>query len=91
MEPMNKHIKVSLVTHSINPAADGVLMPDGYKAVQEWQSAVITDISDDCISVDDYDVGSVIVFPGNMLLSVTSAGEQYHFVQENYVICKSGS
>jgi len=91
MEPMNKHIRISLVNHNTATAVDGVLMPDGYKAVQEWQSAVITDISDDCISVDEYDVGSVIVFPGNMLLSVTSAGEEYHFVQENYVICKSGS
>lgn len=88
MKPMNRHIKLQIN----NPAPidmDGVLMPEDYKIVQEWQSAIVTEVSDDCQTFSQTDVGSIVVFSGNMLMTVDALGNQYHFVQENYIVCKS--
>ena len=90
MKPMNRHLKIALATHHPTDSEVGdVLMPEGYKAVQAWQAAVITEISADCKLFAPSDVGSLVVFSSPMLLSVDALGEQYHFVQENYIICQS--
>ena len=88
MKPMNRHLKIQISS----PAPldmDGVLMPVDYKVVQEWQSAIISEVSEDCTSFTNADIGSMVVFAGNMLMSVDALGNQYHFVQENYIVCKS--
>ena len=88
MIPMNRHVRVDIVQQAPSDAAGGVLMPEDYKAVQEWEVGVGKEVSSDCerFSVDD--VGGVVVFRGNMLVCVDALGGQYHFVQENYVVCK---
>lgn len=88
MKPMNRHIKIALMDQSPADEAGGVLMPDGYAPTQEWQSATIVDVADTCESFDIADSGSVVVFPGNMLLAVETMEQKFHFVQENYVVCK---
>ena len=87
MEPMNRHVRVDIV-HQSSPEAGGVLMPEDYKVVQEWEVGVVKEISLDCEHFSTDDVGGVVVFPGNMLVCVDALGGQYHFVQENYVVCK---
>tara|TARA_R100000152_G_C6768701_1_gene194278 strand:- start:1430 stop:1717 length:288 start_codon:yes stop_codon:yes gene_type:complete len=87
MTPMNRHIKVDIVQQA-PPEAGGVLMPDDYKALQEWETGVIKEVATNCEHFTPKDVGSVVVFPGNMLVCVDALGNQYHFVQENYVVCR---
>ena len=88
MKPMNRHIKIGLVEHSPSDTR-GVLMPEGYKAIQEWQAGVVKAVAESCEGFDRNDTGTLVVFPGNMLLSVDVLGEQHHFVQENYIVCRS--
>ena len=88
MKPMNRHIKIGLAKRTPVDVG-GVLMPDGYQPTQEWQAAVVKEVAEGCESFSCDDVGATVVFPGNMLLSVDVLGEEYHFVQENYVVCKS--
>tara|TARA_B100000131_G_scaffold314967_2_gene352624 strand:- start:129 stop:413 length:285 start_codon:yes stop_codon:yes gene_type:complete len=87
MTPMNRHIKVDIVQQT-PPDSGGVLMPEDYKALQEWETGVIKEVAKNCEHFSSKDVGSVVVFPGNMLLCVDALGSQFHFVQENYVVCR---
>ena len=88
MIPMNRHLEVGLVQET-SAENTGVLLPEGYTQAQEWQTAVVKQVSDACESFNNRDIGAVVVFPGNMLLSVDSMGNNYYFVQENYVVCRS--
>ena len=89
MKPLNRHIKIGLANEHSPVETGGVLMPEGYSVAQEWQAAVVKEDAESCEAFCTSDVGSLVVFPGNMLLTVDALGEQYHFVQENYVVCKS--
>ena len=89
MKPMNRHIKIGLANEHAPVDTGGVLMPDNYSPVQEWQAAVVKEVAENCETFSNSDVGSMVVFPGNMLLTVDALGEQFHFVQENYIVCKS--
>ena len=87
MTPMNRHIKVDIVQQP-PPDSGGVLMQEDYKALQEWETVGIKEVAKNCEHFSSKDVGSVVVFPGNMLLCVDALGSQFHFVQENYVVCR---
>jgi hypothetical protein len=69
----------------------GVLLPEDYKTVQEWEVGMVKEVSSDCERFTSEDVGGVVVFPGSMLVCVDALGGQYHFVQENYVVCKQSA
>tara|TARA_B100000287_G_scaffold435384_1_gene503422 strand:- start:945 stop:1217 length:273 start_codon:yes stop_codon:yes gene_type:complete len=87
MTPMNRHVRVDIVQQT-SPDLGGVLMPEDYKVIQEWEVGVVKEVSTNCEHFSSEDVGSVIAFPGNMLVCVDALGGQWHFVQENYVVCK---
>ena len=87
MTPMNRHIKVDIV-HQTPLDTGGVLMPEDYKVLQEWEVGIIKEVAASCESFSSQDVGCTVVFPGNMMVCVDALGGQYHFVQENYIVCK---
>ena len=72
-----------------SPETDGVLMPDGYRIVKEWEAAEVEAVAEDCKMFQSSEVGSTVVFPGNMLVCVEFSGQKHHFVQENYIVCKA--
>jgi len=84
---MNRHVRIDVVQQA-SPDLGGVVMPEDYKVVQEWETGVVKEVAANCEHFSKEDVGSVVIFPGNMLVCVDSLGDQWHFVQENYVVCK---
>ena len=72
-----------------------VAVPEGWKPTNEHEVVKLLEIAPDCqMFVDEEflgrpsDVGSTLVVPGNMLISLTYQNVEYYLVQENYVLAK---
>jgi co-chaperonin GroES (HSP10) len=89
MTPLNRHLRIKIIRQE-PPDTGGVLLPDDYKVVQEWEAGKVEAVASDCEKFSSEDVGCVVSFPGNLLVCVDVLGEQHHFVQENYIVCKYG-
>ena len=86
MKPLNRHLKVAVVTD--DPQSDndsGVVLPNGYRVDNPWTTATVIEASDDCTHSDLK--GATVIFQTNMLVDVNTEGETHSFVQENYVVC----
>lgn len=87
MKPINRHLKVSLVSDDTASLDDaGVVLPNGYTVQTPWVTATVEAISTDCQNTQ-FQVGNTVVFPSNMLVEVQSGSAVHNFIQENYIIC----
>tara|TARA_R100000152_G_C6751617_1_gene175284 strand:+ start:431 stop:736 length:306 start_codon:yes stop_codon:yes gene_type:complete len=87
--PANRHLLVQPVSFGKGaPDADasGVLLPDGYVPVKEFETAEVLLISEDCQQFSEDSVGHYVVFPGNMMKTVLVGEEAHVLVQENYIM-----
>ena len=87
--PSNRHLLVQPVSFGQGaPDADasGVLLPEGFVPVKEFETAKLVSIADDCKQFCELRLGHYVVFPGNMMKTVTVAEETYYLVQENYIM-----
>jgi len=85
--PTNRHLLVEPVTGGQGaPDSSGVLLPENYAPVQEHETAKVLLASKDCEKFSDDSVGHYVVFPGNMMKTVTVGADTHYLVQENYVL-----
>ena len=92
--PNNRHLLVKSVDTEENKST--VVVPEGWKPIKEHEIVEILEIASDCqMFVDEEnifgrpsDIGSIVVVPGNMLISFTYQNVEHYLVQENYVLAK---
>ena len=85
--PQNRHLLVSEPVDSSESQAL-VVLPDEYLPVKEHETVEIQGVASNCGSFDKFDIGSKIIIPGNMLISVDYNGSKIYLIGEGYVLAQ---
>tara|TARA_R100001082_G_scaffold107690_1_gene81912 strand:+ start:1581 stop:1880 length:300 start_codon:yes stop_codon:yes gene_type:complete len=85
--PSNRHLVIKPVQFGQSSSdSSEVLLPEGYAPVKEYEVAEVVSVSVDCEKFSDDSVGHYVVFPGNMMKSLSVGEESFSLVQENYIM-----
>ena len=85
LDPRNRHLLLELLPEEEEQEKSAVLLPDGYKPVQNrYVAARLLERAPDCNIECSLD--SVIVVENSMVNEVSYNGHTFHLVLENYVL-----
>ena len=84
LKPSNRHLLVKIEDDDGDASQPKILLPDEFVQKPAFSQAVVVEKSNDCKL--DILKGESVVFPSNMLETVTIKEKEFFLLLENYVL-----